>query len=312
MNITFFSNTMNNKQFKRQIKELKRFVSSDIDIIFISVFGSYNYDLQTPTSDIDWKLVYIPTLDDMIKRTPESEIVKVNNGQLEVMSIIRFVNELKAFELPDLEVLFCKYQWINPEHEMLFNTIKDIALDAIVNNKRLYAEKVIDTVKKIYERFVINKLITYNPKKAYNIPRIHYLFNNLIENEVYDLIPSPEVKTRILSYKLGNVGKEQAILECCDIIQKMESSMHELSNNLLNRFDERVDMLVKDVIVQNAFKVHQPPQPEQGVNTETEDKSAMITIMPMIRRNKADMLFTFTLTLCLIPFTVFAYLLFKI
>lgn len=283
---------MNSKQFKFRLKNMRKLISSKLDIVFISVFGSYNYDLVTPISDVDWKVIYIPTLDDLINRTPDFDVIDIPNGKVEIYSLPRFMNDVKQFEIPSLEVIFCNLCWVNPEHETLFNTIKDIVANAIKNNKKQYAEKILDSIKKIYTRFVVNTFISYNPRKAYNIPRMKCLLEEVLNDKGYNLIPSEEYKRRIMNYKLGNVNKEQASQECLEIINSVEAMINNYSNNVLDRYYDTLDNLVKDTITNIIVQNHQAqmnpspsPQPQNQPATPIIDENEEQEIVIRRQRN---------------------------
>ena len=267
---------MNAKQFKNRIKLLKKVIPNNLDILFISVFGSYNYGLESPISDIDYKLVYIPTLNDLIQAKPASEEIKITNGILYTYSLPRFVQRIKEFEISFFEPMNSSYIWINPLHKDLFDILKETVNTAIHNNKQLYIEKICDTMKTIYRTHVNSPIIQYNPKKAYNIPRLQLLLHSVLKNDTYDLKVPKEKHNHIFNIKAGIINKTEANEECFKIIQEVESLKQKYSNNLLYHFEKVLDDIVrsaiKHIIVQDEL-----PETNVSTNETTKNNSTLET-----------------------------------
>lgn len=52
---------------------------TEMEILFSTRFGSHLYGTNTPTSDVDMKYIYLPSLDDMlIGKKAETKVVKTN------------------------------------------------------------------------------------------------------------------------------------------------------------------------------------------------------------------------------------------
>ena len=234
---------MQPKLFKGKVRMVKKAIPADLDFLFISAFGSWNYGLQTKTSDIDFKAVYIPTLDELLHPSEHviSSIIHVGNvGDCEVISIQAFVQRIKELDISKIETLFATNIWINDKHQELFSSIKEYTLDYIISNKVRYIDAVINVCSNIYRTFVTSKVFKYNGKKAYNIPRLKYLLNGVVFSNEYSLIVDDEVThDRIMAYKVGNVEKEDAEIECRVIMERMESMKETLTDENELMFQER-------------------------------------------------------------------------
>ena len=101
------------------------------------------------------------------------------------------------------------------------------------------------------------------------------------------------------------MNKERAAVECYDILSQVEAMINNLSNNILDRFDEHFDKLVKDTILQSAFNVYAP------TDNETNSDASEETDVPVNRHDKMNVMFSISFLLCLVPLAVFVYLLFN-
>ena len=246
---------MQPKLFRSKLRIVKKALPDNIDILFISAFGSWNYGLQTSTSDIDFKTVYIPKLDELIHPLYQSSsIIEVGNiGQCEAISVQSFVDKIKSFDISKIEILFACNIWVNDKHKQLFDSIKEQTLNLILNNKVRYIDSVISVCSSIYRTFITNSVFKYNGKKAYNIPRLKYLLNEVVFNNTYSLMieDDEDIHNHIMAYKVGNIEKDDAEIECRIIIERMKTMKTEFTNETEDRFQNRCDEL--DAVVKNAI-----------------------------------------------------------
>lgn len=95
------------------------------NILGIFVYGSQNYNLDTPTSDWDTKAIIIPTIDEVLFNQPVSREISVNRGNdewehCEVKDIREFVKMFEKQNINFIEILFTEYKWINPRFKDLW------------------------------------------------------------------------------------------------------------------------------------------------------------------------------------------------
>jgi predicted nucleotidyltransferase len=85
------------------------------DPVFISLYGSQNYNCDTKDSDHDYKAIVMPTLDDFIfNRKPVSTTVDYENGLCDVKDIRLMFHQFKKQNPNYVEILFSKeYQFKN-------------------------------------------------------------------------------------------------------------------------------------------------------------------------------------------------------
>ena len=94
------------------------------NILGIFVYGSQNYNLDTPTSDWDTKAIVIPTFDEILFDKPVSKEVKVQRDDnkwehCEVKDIREFIKMFEKQNINFIEILFTEYKWVNPKFLLL-------------------------------------------------------------------------------------------------------------------------------------------------------------------------------------------------
>ena len=95
------------------------------NILGIFVYGSQNYNLDTPTSDWDTKAIIIPTFDEVLFDKPVSREISVKRDNdkyehCEVKDIREFIKMFEKQNINFIEILFTEYKWVNPKFQELW------------------------------------------------------------------------------------------------------------------------------------------------------------------------------------------------
>ena len=95
------------------------------NILGIFVYGSQNYNLDTPTSDWDTKAIVIPTFDEVLFDKPISREISVKRDNdeyehCEVKDIREFIKMFEKQNINFIEILFTEYKWVNPKFQKLW------------------------------------------------------------------------------------------------------------------------------------------------------------------------------------------------
>ncbi len=100
-------------------------------ILNIALYGSQNYNIDTPYSDIDVKAIYVPSRDEAILESNwlSKEYHNINNEHCEIKDIREMCKMYKKQNLNFLETLVTEYRWDNPKYKDIINTFKTKAND---------------------------------------------------------------------------------------------------------------------------------------------------------------------------------------
>ena len=91
------------------------------NVLGVFLYGSQNYNLDTPDSDVDTKAIIIPTFHDLCHATPVSKEIHFKNGEhCEFKDIREIVKMFKKQNINFLEILYTQYYWVNPKYEVLW------------------------------------------------------------------------------------------------------------------------------------------------------------------------------------------------
>lgn len=101
---------------------------SEGSILGVFLYGSQNYDFSTPTSDIDAKAIYIPTMEEMaLLKQPISKEYHMSNGaHVEVKDIRLMWQMWKKQNMNFVEILFTDYYLTHKWYAYKWQTILEL------------------------------------------------------------------------------------------------------------------------------------------------------------------------------------------
>lgn len=108
--------------FSRLKSDYDYCVAQGYEVVGVFLFGSQNYNMDTPDSDIDVKAMVVPNMKDIVwGKTSISKKVVRNNGELVIYDIASIHESIKKQSINFVEILFTKYRIMNPEYEHLYS-----------------------------------------------------------------------------------------------------------------------------------------------------------------------------------------------
>lgn len=82
------------------------------NVFYVWLYGSQNYNLDTPSSDFDFKVLIIPSLEDLVrKQKPLSTMYEFEWWQVEVKDIRNYIESAVKVNINFLEILSTNYFW---------------------------------------------------------------------------------------------------------------------------------------------------------------------------------------------------------
>lgn len=195
---------------------------TDNQIVGLFLQGSQNYELDLPGSDIDTKLIVVPSFKDIaLARKPVSTThLRANEEHIDFKDIRLYMETFRKQNLNFLEILFTPFTMINSmyfdqwdrlieERESIarmnpwraVKSMKGIALEKYHAMEHAYPSKV-DVLAKH----------GYDPKQLHHLVRVDNYLTRYIAGESYEdcLIPKDNMKEFLLDIKRGNWPLEKA------------------------------------------------------------------------------------------------------
>lgn len=121
---------------QKEMQQIYNKYSSKYCVLAVCLYGSQNYGFQTPASDLDVKVIIMPTLDQLVKGTAQvSESVEYEHGLIEIKDVRTFRTILMKLNPSYVEILFTPHYIVNPDLAHYWLKLRDIAKLFVAENK---------------------------------------------------------------------------------------------------------------------------------------------------------------------------------
>ena len=227
-------------------------------VVGIFLQGSQNYKLDTPHSDVDTKLIVVPSFKDIaMNRKPISTThVRANEEHTDWKDIRLYVQTFRKQNLNFLEILFTNYAIVNPIYEKQWNRLVE-SREAITHfnpyrsvqsMKGIALEKYHAMEHEYPSKIEILKKYGYDPKQLHHLVRVSDYLDRYIAGESYEscLNPGP-MKQELIEIKEGKYSLAEARV----IADKTKAHVEEMAEYAYsiypNEEDPQVNALLDDV-----------------------------------------------------------------
>ena len=228
-------------------------------IVLCALQGSQNYSLDLPTSDVDTKLIVLPSFKDIVlaSKPISTTHIRANDEHTDWKDIRLYMDTFRKQNLNFLEILFTDYKIIYPEYEAYWNILiknrEGIArmnpYRAVKSMQGIAKEKYHAMEHRYPAKADIIDTYGYDPKQVSHLVRVRDYLDRYIAGEAYEkcLKPSKDFFDLILDLKLCKYNLEDARaiaqenLEHIDLVakdfyeneeEKENSAMRELLNEV--------------------------------------------------------------------------------
>ena len=235
------------------------------NVVYLCIYGSQNYDLDIYTddykSDIDFKAVIIPTLDDLVYNCkPISTTIEYNGGQIDLKDIRSWVDTLVKANPAYIETLYTSLGIIDEDYREYIIPILRLRFALLYSLRAQFARAVYGMAKEKEAAFEhpypscisdIEKY-KYSRKQLHHIVRFFYLLYGYVYDGYLSLEPTEEQKTFLLDIKIGKYKYEDA----CKIRDEYMQKLKILKDTYLDSIDEKtINYKVKEYVLDNARMV---------------------------------------------------------
>ena len=187
----------------------KRFPANRIVGCFLQ--GSQNYGLETPTSDVDTKLIVVPTFDDLAfnKQPVSTTFIRENNEHTDDKDIRLYIETFRKQNLNFLEILFTDYYILNDlykdEWMRLVEHREEIAhydfLRAVTSMRGIAMNKFVALKKDLPSTHDDIQKYGYCMKQLHHLVRIDEYLERYISGESYEKCLRPHDPEYLISLK---------------------------------------------------------------------------------------------------------------
>ena len=220
----------------------------------LHLFGSQNYGLQTEASDIDVKVILIPSLEELVSvGIPVNRTVKYENGEICLIDIRSFARELSSINPVSLELVYTPFTVSCAcEDAPLFvkDTVRQVIKKAGDGLTPRFARSAFGMIKGEYASVV--KAGARAGKSLCNILRICELLKQTAAGTPVSNLNWIPVENRelMLRAKLGYIGDDEMKVTAMEYCNKAENLRERSQRNETDITKELTSLAFDAVIKQ--------------------------------------------------------------
>ena len=165
--------------------------------------GSYNYELDLPSSDVDAKLFITPTWDEVVFcRQPSSKTIAGPFGDINITDIRLFIStNLVKQNFNFLECLFTPYSCVNPAYADLWNELIEQREEIAHYKPEEAIRTMLGQAENQYKRW--NKFD--NKKTLYHMMRISWAIESYLKGNSFKDTLVPNNRDLIMRVRNGEI-----------------------------------------------------------------------------------------------------------
>lgn len=249
---------------KDHLKESLEFFPEN-KIVGIFLQGSQNYQLDTPESDVDTKLIVVPSFKDiaMNAKPVSTTHIRANNEHTDWKDIRLYKECFRKANLNFVEILFTESALVNPIYidewtRLIDNREKIVRMNpyrAVRSMMGIALEKWHAMEHHYPSRMEFIEKYGYDMKQTHHLLRIRYFLDKYIEGTPYNDCMVPDNETREMLIKVKSPTNPLYTLEEAreigqETINHIKEVTEDFCSNNPEHEDEEMKWLLDDVTYQ--------------------------------------------------------------
>lgn len=256
--------TKNEKIVNRLISDYNYVTSLGHNVLGVFLQGSQNYHLDYEGSDIDTKVIIVPSFEDFClnKKPVSTTLILPSNEHIDLKDIRLMHDCFRKQNINFLEILFTEYKYLNPRYADIYQEMFDNAEKiAHYNNYKVVssvAGMVYEKRKALchpYENLKAKiEKYGYDNKQLHHMMRCQEFLHRYINGTPYAecLIPTePEFLTRVKSSYIFSL--QEALDKADNLVAIVENTKNKYMEEVPVKIDAEVDNIMNRVLV-NVLK----------------------------------------------------------
>ena len=226
-------------------------------IVGIFYQGSGNYGLDYEGSDIDTKLIIVPTFEQIAfnKQPCSTTHIRNNDEHIDFKDIRLYMQTFRKQNLNFLEILFTDFKYVNEEYapywDVLVENREKIArynlYQAVKSMKGIAMEKYHAMEHPYPSKAAVLAQYGYDPKQVSHLVRVEDYIKRYIDGEKYEDCLKPTNPDYIMDIKLGKYDLAVAREIAKNSIARVEFMADSFIEKVENKCDPVIDRLLDDV-----------------------------------------------------------------
>ena len=255
---------MDNAKLENRLEEhLNEAIAANsiYDWFVIASNGSVNYGLDNENSDIDSKLLVVPSLCDLVfnKRNNHLHVMSDNEEHVEVKDIAIYMKTILKQNINFVETLFAKCVIVNPKYQNFWDILQENreriarydtkrAVDCMLG---MMKQKHIAMTKPTPGRQESIDKIGYDTKSYHHLLRLYYFLNHYLNGMSYEdclIMRNMDEQTILMAAKKGIYSLKLAIHDADLKIKMAENIITDYMFNIDESEQKYIEGLIDGVV----------------------------------------------------------------
>ena len=233
-------------------------------VVICALQGSQNYELDYENSDVDTKLIVVPSFKDIClnKKPVSTTHVRANEEHTDWKDVRLYVECFRKQNLNFLEILFTDFYIINPMYAEQWNRLiqhrEQIARmnkhRAVKSMKGIALEKYHAMEHRYPAKIDIIDKYGYDGKQVSHLIRVYDYLRRYIAGESYKdcLIPNPSLREEIMNYKMLNIYDLTAARATAnDYLNKVET----IADSFCAKYEDYEDPQMRELLEDVSYQI---------------------------------------------------------
>lgn len=253
--MNYHSDNWINEKVHDHYREAKEYFPDD-SIVGIFLQGSQNYGLDYEGSDVDTKLIVVPTFKDiaMNKKPVSTTHVRSNNEHIDWKDVRLYIQTFRKQNLKFIEILFTPYKIINLKYSYQWNRLIN-AREEIARYAPNQAIKVMGGVSRERYHAMEHRYPSriewidrfgYDPKQLHHLIRMEQFIERYIQGQPYEHCLKDYDPEYMVKVKRGYYSLEEARKVADDTINNIEAMCNKFLS-VEHPVNDKIDALFDDV-----------------------------------------------------------------
>ena len=235
-------------------------------IVGIFLQGSQNYQLDTPESDVDTKLIVVPSFKDiaMNAKPVSTTHIRANSEHTDWKDIRLYKDCFRKQNLNFIEILYTLFAFVNSPYEEQWNRLGEHREEIVrMNPYRAVRSMMGIALEKWHamehhypSRMEMINAYGYDPKQLHHLLRIRYFLDKYIEGASYRECMVPAVKTRqMLSLVKSPTNPLYTLEEAREIGQETVNHIKKVTEDFCKENPEQENSDMRELLDDVTYEI---------------------------------------------------------
>lgn len=216
--------------------------------MYVALYGSQNYELDSENSDFDYKAFVKPTRIQVYRGEMTIKTLDYQGGQIEVRDFRLITDQLGKMNPHFIELFVTSNYWVDGYYAQHFHSIRQLVRELLEDRFVIFTRACCGACVDACNKMIVED--SYSPKKLYTIARLYHLYRNVEDCKGFILVNKGATQELLKILKSGTCLLEEAmeLAQYYVNLMKNEKKEVEAQNNYVDEHSlNKVEELLIDL-----------------------------------------------------------------